>query len=81
MHGGQPLVLLEKSGRSLVSFPATRDDHSWVDGLRALVVDGRLRKLEIGKIDGAPVVESELSDALRDGGFVSGYRGFALHAR
>lgn len=52
-----------------------------MEGLRTLVADGRLRKLEIGKIDGAPVVESELSDVLRDGGFVAGYRGFALHTR
>ncbi len=81
LRNGEPLVLLEKSGRSLVSFPASRDDHSWVQGLRALVADGRVRKLEIGKIDGAPVVESDLSEVLRDGGFVPGYRGFALHAR
>ena len=74
-------MLLEKGGRGLVSFPGARGDASWVEGLRSLVVSGRIRKLEIGKIDGAPVLESDLSDTLRDGGFVSGYRGFALHAR
>ncbi len=81
LHRGEPLVLLERSGRSLVSFPAARDDDRWVDGLRSLVAAGQVRRLEIGKIDGAPVLESDLSDALRGGGFVAGYRGFALHAR
>ena len=79
---GEAAVFLERGGRSLVRFPAGRDDAtaaSWADALTRLVKDGRLRALEIGKVDGVPVAEvADAADALRAAGFVDGYRGLVL---
>ena len=44
----------------------------------ALVKDGRLRKLEIARIDGAPAAESPVADHLRAAGFVDGYKGLTF---
>ena len=75
---GQPAAYLEKGGRSLVMFPGAADHPQWADGLASLVGDGRRRKLEIAKIDGAPVIESDYADHLRAAGFHDGYRGLVL---
>ena len=80
---GEPAVFLERGGRSLVLFPAaTADgaDEGWADGLTRLVKDGRLRSLEIAKVDGAPVADSPAAEALRRAGFVDGYRGLVFRA-
>jgi ATP-dependent Lhr-like helicase len=80
---GVPAVFLERGGRSLVRFPASRDDvagSEWADALARLVKDGRLRVIEIGKVDGQPVAESDAVDALRAAGFADGYRGMVLRA-
>jgi hypothetical protein len=44
-------------------------------------VSGRHRSLQIGRVDGEPVRESDLAPALRAAGFVDGYRGLVLRAR
>jgi ATP-dependent Lhr-like helicase len=76
LRDGQPLVTLERGGRSLIRFPASSDDSSWADALARLVKDGRLRSLEIAKVDGSPVREvPEAVAALKAAGFVDGYRG------
>ncbi len=73
---GEPLVLLESSGRSLVVFPAGRDDHRWIGALVDLVRTRRVPTIEIRKIDGEPTAEHpELRDALLAGGFSPGYKG------
>lgn len=80
---GVPAVFLERGGRSLVTFPAGRGESAalWAEALTRLVKDGRFRSLEIGKVDGAPVVEDVLAaDALRAAGFADGYRGMVLRA-
>ena len=53
-------------------------DGSWVDAIASLVKDGRLRRIELTRIDGAPAVESSFAEALRTAGFVEGYRGLVL---
>jgi hypothetical protein len=50
----------------------------WVDALTSLPKDGRVRKIELTRIDGAPAVESPIADALRDAGFADGYRGLTI---
>ena len=40
--------------------------------------DGRLRRIELQRIDGTPIGESALADGLREAGFVDGYRGLTL---
>ena len=47
----------------------------WVDALTGLVKNGRYRALEIAKVDGEPVRETDLADVLRDAGFADGYKG------
>ena len=81
---GEPAVFLERGGRSLVTFPAGVGADvgagAWADGLTRLVKDGRLRSLEIAKVDGAPVVDSPAAEVLRRAGFVAGYRGLVFRA-
>jgi ATP-dependent Lhr-like helicase len=76
--GGEPVGYLERGGRSLVSFDSAHRHPHWADALAELVKNGRVRKLEIGKIDGAPAAESPLADHLRAAGFVDAYRGLTL---
>ena len=80
---GEAAVFLERGGRSLVLFPAAiagGADEGWADGLTRLVKDGRLRSLELAKVDGAPVADSPVADVLRRAGFVDGYRGLVFRA-
>jgi len=44
-----------------------------------LMKDGRVRRIELQRIDGEPASASTaLGEALRAAGFVDGYRGFVL---
>ncbi|MEX2101288.1 MAG: DEAD/DEAH box helicase, partial [Actinomycetota bacterium] len=74
--GGELAAFLERGGRSLVTFgvPVT----SWIDALTGLVKDGRVRKIELQRIDGAPAGEAPTADELRAAGFVDSFRGLAL---
>ncbi len=75
---GEPAALLERGAKSLSTFPAAADHPHWAEGLASLVKDGRLRKIEIARIDGAPARESPVADQLRAAGFVDGYKGLTL---
>jgi ATP-dependent Lhr-like helicase len=75
---GEPVAELERGGRSLSTFPAALDHPHWAGGLVGLVKDGRLRKLEIAKIDGAPAAESPVAEHLRQAGFLDGYKGLTF---
>jgi len=48
--------------------------------LRTGLKSGRLRKIELARIDGAPARESVVADHLRAVGFVDGYKGLTLRA-
>ena len=73
---GEIAAFLERGGRSLVTFgvPAA----AWADALAGLVKDGRVRKIELRRIDGAPVAEAAIADELRAAGFVDSFRGLSL---
>ena len=79
---GAPVLYLERGGSGLVTFPAAADlDRLGVAlaALRVLVLDGRVRELVIGRVDGEPVGPAgPWRDRLLAAGFVSGYRGMAL---
>ncbi|MGZ8763677.1 MAG: Lhr family helicase, partial [Acidimicrobiia bacterium] len=82
---GAPAAHLERGGRSLVRFAtsATSDSSDgtgdiWIEPLATLVKDGRVAKLELQRIDGAPVRGSRAADALRAAGFRDAYRGLVL---
>ena len=73
--GGRPRVYLERGGRSLVVFAGAVGDIDWIGPLKALVTDGRVRVLEIHRIDGEPAIGSEVGELLLEHGFAAGYKG------
>jgi ATP-dependent Lhr-like helicase len=78
---GVPVVYLERGGKAIRTLPAFEDGPTAALALRALaalVADGRVRSLQIGRIDGLPVAASPHRDALVQAGFAAGYRGFVL---
>jgi ATP-dependent Lhr-like helicase len=80
---GRPVAFLERGARTLFTFApdvgaASDDDASWIDAITALVKDGRLRRIELTRIDGVPIVDSPVAEAFRERGFVDGYRGLSF---
>ena len=73
---------MDRGGRSLQTLPAFAADagvaESAVRALRALVEDGRLRAIQVEKIDGVAASESPFRERLQAAGFRSGYRGLSL---
>jgi ATP-dependent Lhr-like helicase len=74
---GLPAAYLERGARTLATFEAGRDA-DWPDAVASLVKDGRLRRIELLRIDGQPAAASPFADALRTAGFADGYRGLVL---
>ena len=72
---GTPAVVLERGGRSLTTFADAESSSAWVDAIIGLVKDGRLRKLEIAKVDGTAVRETPWAARLEAAGFTSAYKG------
>jgi len=79
---GIPLAWIDRRGHHLVTFPTTATDHRWADALAALVKDGRMRSLEVRKVDGEAVGSAPevVRTALVRSGFVEGYRGLVMRA-
>jgi ATP-dependent Lhr-like helicase len=89
---GRPLAYLERGGRTVSLFPGAAgrvvadgddptvsdDDARWVDALVALVRSGRRRSVEITKVDGLPVRETDAAEHLTAAGFRDSYRGLVL---
>jgi ATP-dependent Lhr-like helicase len=73
---GALAAFLERGARSLLTFGV--DVRGWVDALASLPKDGRLRKIELTRIDGGPANDSPIADGLRSAGFTDGYRGLTL---
>jgi ATP-dependent helicase Lhr and Lhr-like helicase len=81
LHDGEPVVYLERGGRSLQTLPAFAAPAAAaaaMSALATLVADGRLRSLQIERVDGTPVSESPARDLLAEAGFRAGYRGYVL---
>jgi ATP-dependent Lhr-like helicase len=78
LSGGAAAAYLERGARSLLTFEAAAETGAWVDALIGLVKEGRVRKLELQRIDGVPASESPLAERLRDAGFADGYRGLTV---
>jgi ATP-dependent Lhr-like helicase len=77
---GRLAAYLERGGRSLLTFAPPDHGDRWPEALTTLVKDGRVRSLEIARIDGVPARESAHHQALLGAGFVHGYRGFVYRA-
>ncbi len=78
LRAGEPVAWLDRRGHHLVTFPAAATDDRWVDALVRLVKDGRVRSMEIRKIDGEPITASVWLTPLRTAGFADGYKGLTL---
>jgi len=76
LAAGAPAAFLERGARSLLTFGS--DPASWVDALTSLAKDGRLRRIELTRIDGGPPGDHHAAEALRTAGFQDGYRGLTL---
>ncbi|MEO5839058.1 MAG: DEAD/DEAH box helicase [Acidimicrobiales bacterium] len=72
---GHLVAYLERGGRSILTWVEPSENQRWAEALTTLVKDGRLRTLEITRIDAVPARESAHHPALLAAGFVGGYRG------
>ena len=72
---GVPLVVLERGGRSLTTFAGAESNDAWIEAIVGLVKDGRLRKLEIAKVDGIAIRETPWAARLESAGFTPAYKG------
>jgi ATP-dependent Lhr-like helicase len=74
--GGEPVLYVERGGRSLV--PLRDPDESWVrPALSALVAHvrgGGAKRLAVERFDGEPVSDSEFLPLLVEVGFLAGPR-------
>ncbi|MGZ5318601.1 MAG: Lhr family helicase [Actinomycetota bacterium] len=73
LRDGSPVAYLERGARSVLTFGTPAD--RWADAIVGLVKDGRLRRIELHRIDGEPVADHAELDRLRVAGFGDGYRG------
>ena len=81
LRAGAPLAWFDRRGHHLVTFPAADTDTGWADALAALVKDGRVRSVEVRKVNGEGIAPSSgWAQALSAAGFVEGYRGFVARA-
>ena len=82
LAGAEPVVYVERGGRGL-SILVGRDDprlHPALTALADFVRDRRTLKLAVERVDGEPVVGSDLEAALMDVGFRGGPRKLTLSA-
>jgi ATP-dependent Lhr-like helicase len=75
LSDGEPVVFVERGGRSLWTFPSAEAHTDWPAALAARVTDGLARSYEVHTIDGVSARTSPWADGLRAAGFVDGYRG------
>jgi ATP-dependent helicase Lhr and Lhr-like helicase len=79
---GAAAATLDRGGRSLTTFRHPADPSVWLPALMELVTSGRMRKLEITKIDGVAVHDAaHWSATLEAAGFSPGYRGLTFRSR
>jgi ATP-dependent Lhr-like helicase len=78
LHAGRPLVWFDRRGHHLVTFPDALADTVWAEALVSLVKDGRMKSVEVRKVNGdglSGAVPDGLVELLRSAGFADGYRG------
>ena len=85
LRDGLPIAWYDRRSHHLVTFPHTLDDRSWAEALADLVRAGRLRKVEVRKVDGDALASSpaaaEITAAAKAAGFTDGYRGLTFQSR
>ena len=81
LHDGELVLDLERGGKSLQTFPPFDDERIGglaVEALRTLIEDGRVKRLQIERVDGSAIGESPSRERLKDLGFREAYRGYVL---
>jgi ATP-dependent Lhr-like helicase len=83
MRDGEPLVYVERGGRSILRLAELSDDDlgAAMEALTGAVSAGRLPKLGVEKLDGEPVIGSGHEEALLNAGFSRGPRKLTAAAR
>ncbi len=85
LRDGTPLAWFDRRAHHLVTFAATTDDAGWAHALAGQVRAGRLRKVELRKVDGESLAASphraELTAAAQEAGFVDSYRGLVYQRK
>jgi ATP-dependent Lhr-like helicase len=80
--GGDPVLFVERGGRSLV--PLRDPDDAWlrpaVSALVAHVKAGRGRRLAVERFDGEPIADNEILPLLVEAGFLAGPRRAVLRS-
>jgi ATP-dependent Lhr-like helicase len=81
LDDGEPVLYLDRGGHSLQTLPAAASPAALDAAVRAMaaaVTEGRLAPVQIERVDGAPIADPRLTEALATAGFHQGYRGWAL---
>jgi len=81
LHDGELVLYLERGGKSLQTFARFDDPRIAelaVGALRQLIDDGRLKRLQLERVDGSAIAESAHTQRLADLGFRQAYRGYVL---
>jgi ATP-dependent Lhr-like helicase len=82
LAGAEPVLYVERGGRGLLTLVEPADDR--LDAALAALADavraGRVGKLGVERVDGAPVVGSPWEERLLDLGFRAGPRKLTLSA-
>ena len=81
LHDGELVLYLERGGKSLQTFRSFDDERIGslaVEAMRALLDDGRLKRLQLQKVDGVAIAESPARERLTALGFRQAYRGYVL---
>ena len=85
LRDGVPLAWYDRRSSHLVTFPRTGDDHSWAEALADEARRGRVRRIELRKVDGEPLATAPLAAtitaAAKRAGYTDGYRGLTFTAR
>jgi len=83
LRGGEPLVYVERGGRSIVRIRDLDDAElaAAMEAIAAAVSTGKLPKLSIEKLDGEPVIGSGHEETLLAAGFSRGPRRLSVSAR
>jgi ATP-dependent helicase Lhr and Lhr-like helicase len=75
---GALAAYLERGARTMLTFGLEDAQDRIADAIASLVKDGRLKRIELMRIDGEPAVGTPLAAAFRAAGFADGYRGLVL---
>jgi ATP-dependent Lhr-like helicase len=85
LRDGLPIAWYDRRSHHLVTFPHTFDDRTWAEALADLVRAGRLRRVELRKVDGEALTTSptnaDVTAAAKAAGFIDGYRGLQFTTR